>query len=243
MKIIDAWPTKLATMDIELPQEMREVLSRFLEGITNVHTYDTYNDVDNGKKLDDSVYNLFDYSHERYNKDDWLTKKALLYMKQYEKISSIVIRNYIKEAWNIEDNRDIRVRCFGNVQLTGGRRTVPHFHHGWDGVLAHYLTVGNEFESEQNSEYQNDPRDEKTSGEFLLLDPRPSIRMPINEKAITFKPYVGFTLIHPAYLWHETETYTDKGLRVCLVINFNITTKNIEHLPTNLINLQNADSN
>lgn len=236
MKIQDAWPTKLGTLDIDLPQEMREVLIRFLEGITNVHTTDTYNNTDNGKKLDDSVYNLFDYSHERYNKDDWLTKKSLLYMKQYEKINSIFIRHYIKEAWNIQDDRDIRVRCFGNVQQTCGMRTVPHFHHGWDGVAVHYLTVGNEFESKTTPRYkQNEPRDEESSGEFLLLDPRPSIRMPINEKSITFKPYVGFTLIHPAYLWHETETYTNNGIRVCIVTNFNINTRNIDTLPTKLI--------
>lgn len=236
MKIQDAWPTKLGTLDIDLPQEMREVLIRFLEGIENVHTYDTYNDVDNGKKLDDSVYNLFDYSHERYKKDDWLTKKALLYIKQYEKINSVFIRHYIKEAWNIQDDRDIRVRCFGNVQLTGGRRTVPHYHHGWDGVAVHYLTIGKEFESSNSHLVKpNQSREEESSGEFLLLDPRPNIKMPINEKSITFKPYVGFTLIHPAYLWHETETYTDFGIRVCIVTNFSINTRNIDIIPTMLV--------
>ena len=64
------------------------------------------------------------------------------------KIMSKVIRTYVTEAWQVDPHVEINVRGFGNVQNTFGRRTAPHFHHGWDGVLAHYVTVGNEYESD-----------------------------------------------------------------------------------------------
>ena len=73
------------------------------------------------------------------------------------------------------------------------------------------------------------------SGDVIFLDPRHSIKMPYNSKAKTIKPKVGTTLVHPAYLWHETETHTKPGIRVAIVINFNIENPNYDLLPTYLI--------
>ena len=58
--------------------------------------------------------------------------------------------------------------------------------------------------------------------------------MPYNNKAKIIKPETGLTLIHPAYLWHETQTHTKPGVRAAIVINFNVENRNYDILPTPL---------
>ena len=232
LEVKHEWTTPIGKMNIYLPEITRQVLIKLMTKQSIIFTEDTYNETNKTtselKKFEDRVYNLFDYSN------DALTPIEVSALKEFEKIASKIIRTYINKAWDVDEDVEIRVRGFGNVQKPFGRRTAPHFHHGWDGVFVHYLTAGEEFSD------PNDPTppplllDTDYSGNLLLLDPRPAIRMPHNNKAKTYIPETGMTLIHPGYLWHETHTHTKAGIRVAFVLNFNIHNKNYDVLPTNI---------
>jgi len=237
LNITECWTTALGSTDIKLDSLLKENLVRFFEYVgdqNRVYTSSTYDEKNIGSGLgqfESKVYNLFDYEHERYK----IFPDIIPQMMKFEKILAVPIRDYISKAWGFDRNVNIKTRCFGNVQATGGTRIPPHFHHGWDGVLVHYLTAGNEYESKLAKE-QYQPTNTKNSGELLLLDPRPNISKPYNDKAKIYKPYSGMTLIHPGYVWHETETFTESGLRVCVVVNFTILNQNIDYLPVLLHN-------
>jgi len=261
LEIEHCWTTPIGKIHIYLPDEIRQTLIGILTKRVNNSTSESYDQINKVIDVMPLIYNLFDYSEENQTKNYKvgldINKDEIKCLKEFEKISSKIIRTYINKAWDFDEDVEIKVRCFGNVQRSFSKRTTPHFHHGWDGVFIHYLTVGEEFnyplfDDEANEKLAttanratlgrkrldtNDvaatPSDH--SGELLLLDPRPAIRMPYNDKAKVIKPTLGLTLIHPAYLWHETQTHTKAGIRVAIVINFNIENRNYDILPTSLI--------
>ena len=228
------WTTPIGSIDIYLPDIVRQVLIRILTNCKNI-----------------STYNLFDFSDKSFST---IEERCL---KDFEEIASKIIRTYVKKAWEWDEEVKIKARCFGNVQRSFSRRNAPHYYHGWDGVFIHYLTIGEEFNyplfdakaNEKLTEIASKAKhgrkmldtidSEAThsdhSGDLIFLDPRHSIKMPYNNKAKIIKPKVGTTLIHPAYLWHETETHTKPGIRVTIIINFNIENSNYDLIPTYLV--------
>jgi hypothetical protein len=228
LHITQEWATPIGKMHIYLPEITRQVLINLLTKQTQVTTEDTYNE-SSTNALNNTVYNLFDYTKKE------TTTLEISALKEFEKIASKIIRTYINKAWNLGEDEVINVRAFGNVQKPFTKRTAPHFHHGWDGVFVHYLTIGEEFNYPGFSEENSAAIPSDYSGDLLLLDPRPAIRMPYNNKAKVIKPEAGLTLVHPAYLWHETQTHTKSGIRAAIVINFNIENRNYDILPTPLI--------
>jgi hypothetical protein len=83
------------------------------------------------------------------------------------------------------------------------------------------------------------PMDTNYSGQLLLLDTRPNNCIPDDTNrldVIRLDPHNGLTVIHPAYVWHETHTHTKVGDRVLVAINFHIRNRNFDELPTTLDN-------
>tara|TARA_B100000470_G_scaffold16549_1_gene11307 strand:+ start:609 stop:1472 length:864 start_codon:yes stop_codon:yes gene_type:complete len=245
MKITNYWPTPISESVINLSEECRKALIRV------VCKYGE---------------NIFVYS------DDHAEAQ---YIKEFEGIAQQVISAYLTEAYNIpKEDHHISARAFGNHQIYGGR-TYPHYHNGYDGIMAHYLTVGEEFKLNDN--YDVLPLDEAEkiykkpssverqgyyaiqgntkfretskvhavnegenymekfplsgSGQFIICDPRTGVSDVFSKKAIAFKPKVGTTLIHPGYLWHETNQFTGNGLRAIIVTMFNIKTDEVWYAP------------
>ena len=158
-----------------------------------------------------------------------------------------LIRYYCANAWSVPniDTIPIQAKSFANFQLSG-ERTYPHYHNGYDGVIVTYLTIGDEFDIDLNNPHllvgvlPEEPEEEKKEtlwtrnetktqneefekqGSLILIDPRPSPNYPFNRKAIAIHPMVGTSVFHPAYLWHETNTFTGRGIRICIGTNFKI---------------------
>ncbi len=201
MEITDHWTTPLGEDKIEIGEELRKQL---IQVIAN----------------DGS--NIFIYPNDDPNAHA---------IREFEKISNKIIRDYITEAYGITniDDLDIEARSFGNHQVYGGR-TYPHYHHGFDGVLIYYLTAGNEYVLDDNRypvDLDNNLKTSNTdgSGNLILQDPRPSQNYPYCNKALAWSPVTGTLLMHPACIWHESNTFTGSGIRVSIVINYRILTK------------------
>ena len=171
-------------------------------------------------------------------------------IREFEKITNKIIRDFITEVYNVENinDVDIEARSFCNLQTYGGR-TYPHYHHGFDGVLIYYLTAGNEYGVDDNNKVCYLPEDQKNyestntnynprpghdftngqvldgSGNLILNDPRPAINYPYCNKAIAWHPVTGTLLLHPACIWHESNSFTGGGIRVSIVINYRILTE------------------
>tara|TARA_Y100001949_G_C15937730_1_gene308686 strand:+ start:331 stop:981 length:651 start_codon:yes stop_codon:yes gene_type:complete len=191
------WTTPIGQIELDLPKVMREAL---IQGV-----------------ISESNMDLFDYT--KYAHESHIHIFKAIY--RFEIIISKFIREYIAQAWGLDKNQPMLIHGLSHVQVPYQRRVEPHFHHNVDGTLIHYLTVGDEyFMKDMDTSVPKLQHD--YSGDLLLLDPRPSISYPYNNKAKTIRPKVGTTIIHPGYVWHETNAHTRAGLRVALVINFDI---------------------
>lgn len=218
MSIKNYWPTPIAEEQLDLPDDIKIGL---METIA----------------MDGSNIFIYDESHPHANS-----------IRQFEIISNELIREYLIRAYGLKeaDGLDIEARAFGNLQTFGGR-TYPHYHHGFDGVLITYLTAGEEWAIDDDFKIrpitdadkihpteENLPTESKLgytrdvlqgSGNLILCDPRPAINYPYCNKAIAWKATTGLTLLHPAYVWHETNPFLGNGVRVSFVINYRVLTK------------------
>ncbi len=211
LDVTHEWTTPIGSIDIYLPDVLRQGLINILTRCSKVYE-PQFEGV--GK-----AHNLFDYVNSPWEEND---KKCI---KEFEKISSKIIRTYIKKAWDVPEDSGITVRCWGNTQDTNDMRTLPHYHqrrYGWDGMLLHYLTIGNEFKY-PNSRSTSKPYPTEFSGNLMLLDPRGGVTTPVPEyPRITINPQIGTTILHPAYLWHETHAHTQLGMRSAIIVSFSI---------------------
>tara|TARA_Y100000310_G_scaffold269111_1_gene282087 strand:+ start:2147 stop:3016 length:870 start_codon:yes stop_codon:yes gene_type:complete len=245
------WVTPVGQIELNLPEAMRIGLIEYIASKGYCTTMGTHKRTMT-TEFERNHYNLFDDSENNPH------------IKGYEEISSEIIRYFVAKAYNIEnaDQLDIECRGFGNMQTTG-RRTYPHYHHAFDGVMITYLTLGGEFTLTSDVGGEDDLQlvapnsticelKEKISvqeksgtvanyadfdlkkedmpcesdGGLLLLDPRPAINYPYNTKAKNYVPKIGTTVIHPAYIWHESNTFVGQGIRACVVINYRVNTYN-----------------
>ena len=272
MKITPQWTTPIGEIQLNLPEEMRIGLIKFIAS-RGYHTTMATHSKTQTPEFEKNHYNIFEYEEENEYSN---------HIREFERISSEMIRYYIANAWEITHAESLKLeaRGFGNMQ-TYGRRTYPHYHHGFDGVTITYLTVGGEFDLKDNGPKPDDAKLERLyvppnseiekinnkndnlastvyqgaggglngisrdsngltshcegSGNMILQDPRPAINYPYCNKAIAFEPKVGTTIFHPAYLWHESNTFMGEGIRAAIVVNYRVLTRNNSGLVQPLI--------
>lgn len=250
--IKNEWTTPIGQIQFSLPEDMRLSLINYIAKKGYCSTMGTHKGTQN-ELFEERHYNMFDESDSNEH------------IEKFEEYATELIRFYIANAWGLRDaaNLDISARAFGNMQTYGGR-TYPHYHHGFDGVFVHYLTMGNEFTVEQaegkefydengailktiapdskiertnkkedtlqesfgTEEARNHTDAHESQGNLILQDPRPSVSFPYNNKAISFTPKVGSTIFHPAYVWHESNEFKEDGLRIAVIVNFRVNTRN-----------------
>ena len=216
MQIRYLWPTAVGLETHDLPSVMRQDLINVLirkdqEQPKTGRDQKSWDQFVQSKKLYSSThYNLFAEAECHPEVDS---------IKTFERFSVQCLKGYLAEAFSMGNDYEFEFsgRCFGNVQYPGGR-TFPHYHQSTDIVLIHYLDVGS----------GNDPEAMKTkrhgSHALLLLDPRGAPNFPWFEKLESISPHQGLTILHPGYLWHETNPWREtQGTRVCIVVNFQIT--------------------
>ena len=215
-KIEQKFTTPFFESDTKLPSKMVEDLSKVLElketALSEVKQTnpDFYSIAEAKGFYATTHYNLFDDCDEYpFAKDSIL---------EFEQIACQMIRYYIRKGWGLQQANEMKLegRCFGNVQKTGAR-TYPHYHQDTNGVLVHYLKIDNK---DVSIDSEKSPRHGTHS--VIFLDPRPAINYPYWEKVHTISPREGLTLIHPNYLWHETNPWLGEGTRICIVVNFRI---------------------
>lgn len=222
------WTTPFFEMDHVLPEKMRRDLCKVLEAkeldmkAIKEKEPDFYSIAEAKGFYATTHYNLF--AEEDMNEFPE-EKQSIL---DFEKLAMGQIRYYIRKGWGIQqaDDMEIEGRCFGNVQKQGdesGARTYPHYHQDINGVLVHYLRMGDEdvsLEDQLTVGVETSAR--HGSHQVLFQDPRPAIAYPYWEKIYAVSPRVGLTIIHPNYVWHETNPWLGKGTRVVIVVNFRI---------------------
>ena len=235
------WTTPFFEMEGVLPQKMRDDLCRVLEKkeldmkIVKEKEPEFYSIAQAKGFYATTHYNLFAEEDMSEFPDE---KESIV---AYEKLAMQQIRYYIRKGWGVQQADDMRLegRCFGNVQSAsdqqGGARTYPHYHQDMNGVLVHYLRMGDEDVSLENQlQVGQEQSSRHGSHQVLFQDPRPSINYPFWEKIYAVSPRVGLTLIHPNYLWHETNPWLGKGTRVVIVVNFRIMSHGYNELSKSL---------
>ncbi len=213
MEINQLWPTPIGRIDIALSEEVRQGLIALLERKDASHERvrgdaQAFESFVASKKFYYGVhYNLFAEASAHPEHE------ALI---EFERIACRTFRDYLRDAFGVEDADSVRLsgRCFGHVQKPG-ERTFPHYHQGCDGVLIHYLDVGDGREP--------DPSTQNGSHVLLLLDPRGSPNYPWWGKMHSVIPSRGLTILHPSYVWHETTVWHGSTKRVVIVVNFQVT--------------------
>ncbi len=229
VKIEQKWTTPFFEMDAVLPKKMRDDLCKVLaekeldmKAIKEKEP-DFYSIAEAKGFYATTHYNLFaEEDMEQFPEQ----RESIL---AYEKLAMEQIRYYIRKGWGVQqaDDMILEGRCFGNVQkegdMHGGARTYPHYHQDINGVLVHYLQMGDEeIPLEEQLKVGVEQSARHGSHQVLFQDPRPSISYPYWEKIYAVSPRVGLTVIHPNYVWHETNPWLGKGTRVVIVVNFRI---------------------
>jgi hypothetical protein len=156
---------------------------------------------DTGSFYDRTVYyNLF-------AKDDPV-------LKQFEDVMSARFRDFLYRG--IKDGRayewDVEVRAFANI-YGYGQRIRPHYHHGCDFVSVYYADVGDGSKPDFRTNEE---------GRFVVIDPRGACQYPVHAKSTRLPADKGTLMIHPAYLWHESETFFAGGQRVMISCEYTI---------------------
>ena len=227
-KIDQKWATPFMEMDSVLPEKVRRDLCKVLEAkelsMEDIKTKEPeFHSMAKAKGFYATThYNLFDDK----DMDEFPNEKESIL--QYEQIACQQIRYYIRYGWGIQQADDMKIegRCFGNVQQdseVGGARTYPHYHQDINGVLVTYLKLGDKdikIEDQILRGQEQSPRN--GTHQVLFQDPRPAISYPYWEKVYSVSPRLGLTIIHPNYLWHETNPWLGTGTRICIVVNFRI---------------------
>ena len=154
----------------------------------------------------------------------FIEKLPTEFQKPIEEVKTFVrglYIQYLKEAYGIDgiDDLQISARCFGDVHVRG-ERTSPHYHHTCDHVFVLYLDCG------ENRENKNKGGD----GELVLQDPRLFSTFPFWDKVKTIDTRKGVCLLHPAYLWHESNAMNADGTRVVMVITLKTESHNYTDL-------------
>jgi len=152
---------------------------------------------------------------------------------------------------DIEETQ-IEAKCFGNMQVHGQRTYPHYHHGFDGVLITYLTCGGEfdlDLESEdliveceKNVKVEHDkydhlkndraiwgkmgnsthPGDFEEEQNMLILDPRPAITYPYNNKAKAYTPKTGNTVIHPGYLWHESNTFMGTGIRVAIILNFKV---------------------
>tara|TARA_B100000470_G_scaffold72642_1_gene55506 strand:- start:6163 stop:6954 length:792 start_codon:yes stop_codon:yes gene_type:complete len=221
-KIDQKFTTPFMESDTSLPEKMRKDLVKVL-----IHKETALSEL---KESNPEFYGMAHskgfYATTHYNLFDSVNefpfaKDSILGFKE---IACQMIRYYIRKGWGVQQADDMQLegRCFGNVQQPGAR-TYPHYHQDINGVLVHYLKMGDEdkpLEEQMNKDFEKSAR--HGGHTVIFQDPRPAISYPYWEKVHTISPRVGLTIVHPNYVWHETNPWLGEGIRVCIVVNFRI---------------------
>lgn len=228
MQIRQLWTTPLAEFPMHISENVRQdlinVLIRKESEIDKMKEEEPdFHDFAKSKGFYSiSHYNLFNESEMKKHPEE---KESLL---AFERSAVSSFRKFLSLAYNLEGAEDpakvkLIGRCFGNLQRTGAR-TFPHYHQTCDGVLVHYLSLGDGVDEG----WKESPR--HGSHALLIQDPRGTPNYPYWEKLESIEPYVGLTVIHPAYCWHETNVFRMPGLRAAMVVNFQIVTNSYVEL-------------
>lgn len=135
-------------------------------------------------------------------------------IRQFEERISRKFREYLHRG--IGDAKayewEVSVRAFANV-YTYGQRVRPHYHESCDFVSIYYVDLGDGSQPEFRT---------KEQGRLVFIDPRGAVQHPVHSKCVRFEPEVGSLVIHPAYLWHESETFFSGGTRVMVACELTI---------------------
>lgn len=133
--IQQAWTTPIGKIKMPIAEDMRKALIEYVASKGYCSTMGTHARTQT-KEFEQHHYNMFEDS--KNNK----------FIEEFENYSNELIRYYVANSWGIKDadQLEIEARAFGNLQ-TFGSRTYPHYHHAFDGVFVHYLTLGDEFDT------------------------------------------------------------------------------------------------
>jgi hypothetical protein len=214
LEIQQWWPTPVMTGRIPLQEAMLEDLKKLVQWRELLHRHNP-----KAHSLPQvpghnfrSTYNLF--AEEQ-------PPEFAPALQEFRGFVRSVYPEYLKQSYGVSgiDDASIEARCFGNVQ-TRGQRTMPHYHHTCDHVMALYLDCGS-----NRGEFA-DQKNRQGDGELLIQDPRHFSSFPFWDKYKTIQTFNGLMVLHPASLWHESNVMTADGERVLIVVTLKMASHN-----------------
>lgn len=129
------------------------------------------------------------------------------------KLKDKIYEMLVAEGFLRPDELELDVNIFPRTFYKGDRAR-PHTHRNVDYVGVYYLDLDVE-EHQDVCDHDN--------GKLVLIDPIAQRSRGLNHKMVQLvTPVPRMLLIHPAYLFHETEVYKGNKPRFLLVINIKV---------------------
>lgn len=162
---------------------------------------DRYNGVPEIFNSNITIPNLFNESNESIQKFRALVKQRLY--------NFLNIEGFIKP-----EELDIEINVFPR-RFVYGDRARPHTHRGIDYVGVFYVDLDVVDDGEETCDRDN--------GRLLLIDPIAQRSRGLNHNMLVqLIPAPNLFIIHPAYMFHESEMYKGQKDRILIVMNARI---------------------
>jgi hypothetical protein len=190
------WPTNIwVEHEFLSPQDLQNLHSTILPHI------DKYNGVPEIFNANITIPNLFKETDEPIQKFRDLVKQRLY--------NFLAIEGFIKP-----EELDIEINVFPR-RFNYGDRARPHTHRGIDYVGVFYVDLDVVDTNEETCDRDN--------GRFLLIDPIAQRSRGLNHNMLVqLMPVPNLFIIHPAYMFHESEMYKGQKDRILIVMNARI---------------------
>lgn len=190
------WPTNIWTEHNFLPKEL---LASFHKAILS--QIDRYNGVPEVFNQEITIPNLF------LEQDD-----SIQYFRQLVKQR---LYQFLKvEGFIDPEELEIEINVFPR-RFVYGDRARPHTHRGIDYVGVFYVDL--------DVVDSNEDTCDRDDGRLLLIDPIAQRSRGLNHNMLfQLQPVPNLFIIHPAYMFHESEMYKGNKDRILVVLNARI---------------------
>lgn len=191
----ELWSVKIWNEVVQIDDDAHDLLHA--TAISRVGNYNGEQEIFNKKAR---VDNLFGYNDP--------------IIQDFRSFMNDRVRKYIaSEGFIDSDELSIEVAAFPR-RFVKGQRARPHTHRGVDYVAVYYLDL--------DVESSGDTQDQD-NGRFILIDPVAQRSRGLNHHMTKqYSPQKKSLIIHPAYLFHETEMYKGDKPRDMIVMNIRV---------------------
>ncbi len=242
MKITKNWPTPIGKIQMDVPEDLkRKLIEIIVRDVTDFFVYDKNDpDADFLKEYEmmaneliryylTNAYNITDAKSLNIEANAFgnhLIHGGRSYPHYHHCFDGVMI-HYLTagDEYVLDENFKVQEIEEKHKIHNDTSWVVRQGYYGVDGSKARLFDKVHDLNEDETMEKKFPLQG---GGNLIIQDPRPAINYPTDEKTFVIRPKSGQVVIHPSYLWHESNTFLGNGIRVAIVINYRVLTQLVQ---------------